>query len=172
MPRPRDRGEGHGRARGAAVVVAALAVGAASGWLLACGGAAAPRAWPDQQGRRNEITVLWAQIREWRREAGMHVEPDAAQVMAMSRMSVSSAARTCVPPSAPRGACGDVCSLGDAICDNAESICSIADELADAWAREKCDSAKASCREARERCCRCDHEAAEAEEQAAAEAAT
>ena len=106
---------------------------------------------------RNEITALWAQIRDWRREGGMDVEPDDSQVMAMKRMSVSSAARACALPAAPRRACGDVCDLGDAICDNAESICGIADELGnDAWAREKCDSAKASCREAQERCCRCD----------------
>jgi hypothetical protein len=143
-------------------MVAALAVGAACGWAAAaCGGSAPQRTWPEQSARRNEIIQLWAQIRDWRREAGMEVEPEPAAVMAMSRMSVTSAARACVPPPAPRGACGDVCSLGDAICDNAESICGIADELDDAWARDKCDSAKASCREARERCCSCDQQPSE-----------
>ena len=140
----------------ASAFVAALAVAAAFVLGLACGGARAPRPWPEAQARRNEITVLWAQIRDWRREGGMEVEPDDQAVVAMSRMSVSTAAKVCVLSRAPKGACGDVCDLGDAICDNAESICAIADELDDPWAREKCDSAKASCREAQQRCCRCD----------------
>jgi hypothetical protein len=140
----------------ASAFLAALAVAAAFVLGLACGGARAPRPWPEAQARRNEITVLWAQIRDWRREGGMDVEPDDQAVVAMSRMSVSTAAKVCVLARAPKGACGDVCDLGDAICDNAESICAIADELDDPWAREKCDSAKASCREAQQRCCRCD----------------
>jgi hypothetical protein len=142
--------------------MAALSLGAvfALGLVLApaCGGARTPKPWPEQQARRNEITVLWAQIRDWRREAGMEVEPEESAVMAMSRMTVSTAAKACVLQRAPTPACSDVCDLGDAICDNAESICGIADELDDAWAREKCDSAKASCREAQQRCCRCDKE--------------
>ncbi len=142
----------------AAATGAAFALGL---FLVACGGSRAPRTWQEQQSKRNDITVLWAQIRDWRREAGMGVEPDETAVMAMSRMTVSSAARACVLDRAPRPACSDVCDLGDAICDNAESICGIADELNDPWAREKCDSAKASCREARQRCCRCDEDAPE-----------
>jgi hypothetical protein len=142
---------------------------ALAGWivtalLVSCGGATTARPMAESQARRQEITALWAQIRDWRREAGMGVEPDDSAVMAMSRMSVSSAAQACQLPPSPRAGCTDVCGLGDAICDNAESICSIADELGnDAWAREKCDSAKASCREAQERCCRCDHEPPETE---------
>lgn len=142
------------RAALAAVVVAAAV---AWGVVAACGGRAPMPSTSEQQARRHEITTLWAQIRDWRREGGMEVEPDDARVIAMSRMSVTSAARACALPAAPKRGCGDVCDLGDAICDNAESICGIADDLGnDAWAREKCDSAKASCREAQERCCRCD----------------
>jgi hypothetical protein len=59
-------------------------------------------------------------------------------------------------PTPPIPRCTDVCELGTAICDNAEDICAIAAELGDdAWARDKCDSAKASCREAQEGCCEC-----------------
>jgi hypothetical protein len=146
------------------MAVAALAAGAVCTWAMAACRAPAPtRSWSEVQARRNEITALWAQIRDWRREGGMDVEPDDAAIVAMKRMSVSSAARACTLPAAPRRACGDVCDLGDAICDNAESICGIADDLGnDAWAREKCDSAKASCREAQERCCRCDRDPPEA----------
>ena len=59
-------------------------------------------------------------------------------------------------PGPPQARCADVCELGGAICENAEDICAIATELGDdAWAKDKCDSAKASCREAQERCCQC-----------------
>jgi hypothetical protein len=52
--------------------------------------------------------------------------------------------------------CGVVCSLADAICENSARICRIADEIeGDAWACGKCSSAKASCKEARQACCRC-----------------
>jgi hypothetical protein len=53
--------------------------------------------------------------------------------------------------------CNDVCSLADAICDNAEQICILADELGkqDTWAQGKCASAKASCRDAKKKCCGC-----------------
>jgi hypothetical protein len=44
----------------------------------------------------------------------------------------------------PRLAHDDTCSLGDAICDNAEVICTIAGELRDGWSRDKCTSANAS----------------------------
>ena len=56
--------------------------------------------------------------------------------------------------------CDDVCSLADAICDNAEAICTIADELGkdDDFAQDKCTSAKASCREAKQKCCGCSSE--------------
>ena len=110
----------------------------------------------EQQAKRNEITSLSTQIRAWRHEGGMEVEPDDDAVSAMQRMSVASAARTCVLPGKPHPRCVDICEIGGAICDNAEDICDIAASLGDdAWAKEKCASAKASCREAQERCCEC-----------------
>lgn len=122
--------------------------------LPSCAGRPAPSQWQAQQARKNEITALWTQIRDWRREAGMGVDPNPTVVFAMSRETATAADQTC-PYQIPN-ACGDVCNLADAICDNAESICAIADELGDdPWARGKCDNAKASCREARQRCCEC-----------------
>ena len=117
-------------------------------------------AWPELQAKRNEITALWTQIREWRRSGRMDVEPEPAAVVAMRAQSVAVAAAVCPDGHEPSPTCVDVCELGDAICDDAESICAIAAELGDdPWAKEKCDSAKASCREAKERCCACDHHA-------------
>ncbi|HVK76205.1 MAG TPA: hypothetical protein VM734_22920 [Kofleriaceae bacterium] len=137
-------------------IVLGLVTGAACAWAVACSRPAPAPGWQAAQARRNEITALWTQIRDWRREAGLQVEPDASAVLAMRAESVSAAARACVKPPEPHEACADVCDLADAICDNAETICEIARELrGDAWAREKCDSAKASCREAQERCCQC-----------------
>ncbi len=104
-----------------------------------------------------EITALSTQIRDWRREAKLPVDPRHEDVMGVVMMTVEQARHVCpdshpVPPS-----CDDVCGLADAICDNAESICNLADELGkdDTWAQDKCDSAKASCRDAKKRCCGC-----------------
>lgn len=119
-----------------------------------CAGRPTTPQWQAQQMRKNEITALWTQIRDWRREAGMVVDPNPTMVFAMSRQSVHAADQTC--PHRVPNTCGDVCNLSDAICDNAESICAIAEELGeDPWARGKCDNAKASCKEARQRCCEC-----------------
>jgi hypothetical protein len=59
-----------------------------------------------------------------------------------------------VPPAG--AACGDVCTLADSICHNAERICDLADELdGDAWATRRCFAGRLSCERARERCCGC-----------------
>lgn len=130
-----------------AVLVTAMTIAASCG----------PPPPPDEPRWRNEITALSTQIRDWRREAKLPVEPRHEDVMGVVSMTVEQARHVCpdshpVPPS-----CGDVCSLADAICDNAETICNLADELGkdDKWAQDKCDSAKASCRDAKKRCCGC-----------------
>lgn len=53
--------------------------------------------------------------------------------------------------------CRDSCRLSDSICDSSGRICRIATELGggDAYANERCASGKASCDEARTRCCGC-----------------
>jgi hypothetical protein len=104
--------------------------------------------------KRNTIDVRYSEIREWRREAGLDLEPNAQDVNQIRRMKVDQAKAVC--PSNPQvtEACAEVCTLAEHICDNAESICNIAAELdGDPWADEKCASAKASCREAKKKCC-------------------
>jgi hypothetical protein len=136
-----------GRARRATAVVA-LMIG-----LAGCAARSNAPQWQASQSRKNEITALWTQIRDWRREAGMDVDPLPTTVFAMSRLSVRALDRTCPDSHAVPTTCADVCNLADAICDNAESICSIAAELGDdPWAAGKCDNAKASCKESRQRC--------------------
>jgi hypothetical protein len=144
-----------GASRGIAIAAAGVAIAAA---IAACSRAPKPvRTFDNRQQKLNEITTLWVQIRDWRREARMELDPSPATAIAWRGRTVPEAARVCpdahrVPP-----ACGDVCNLGDAICDNAERICGLADELGrdDQLAQEKCASAKASCREAKQRCCTC-----------------
>ena len=132
--------------------VAVLAIVA----LAAC---SRPAAVPARSDLRTEIAALWTQIRDWRREARMDVEPERDSVLAMRGRPVRAAAAVCTAPEAP-AVCADVCDLADAICDNAERICDIAAQLGDdPWAKDKCDSAKASCREAKERCCTCERDA-------------
>jgi hypothetical protein len=124
--------------------------------IAACAARPATPQWQAMQSRKNEITALWTQIRDWRREAKMGVDPSPTTVFAMSGQSVRAVDRSCPDSHAVPAVCGDVCNLADAICDNAESICSIAAELGgDPWADGKCDNAKASCKEARKRCCDC-----------------
>jgi hypothetical protein len=128
-------------------ILSLLAIGIAT----SCGGAQRNGVDP----RKNEITALWTQIRDWRREAGLQVDPRVEDMNQVIGTPVREVQRVCpdnhpVPPT-----CSDVCSLADAICDNAEQICILADQLGkqDTWAQDKCTSAKASCREAKKKCC-------------------
>ncbi|HVK82788.1 MAG TPA: hypothetical protein VM513_01710 [Kofleriaceae bacterium] len=112
--------------------------------------------------KHNEIAALWTQIRGWRRDAAMGLDPAPQAMSYVQGKSVREGIKAC-PVAKPR-ACDDVCSLGDAICDNAEAICGIADELGkdDDFAQQKCASAKASCIESQQRCCECSTKALEA----------
>ena len=116
------------------------------------------QSWQRGYEKRNEITALWTQIRDWRQEAGMGLDPAPKTILQVERRTAKKVARDRLCPAhPPPPACDDVCGLSDAICENAESICGIAAELApDDWAEEKCNSAKASCREAKQRCCSCE----------------
>ena len=121
--------------------------------LVACGG---PQK-PDRPGAYDEITALWTQIREWRREAHMPLDPLPQTLTMMANRPAKDARLTCPDHHAVPKSCNDNCNLADDICDNAERICQIADELGkdDDYSQGKCASAKASCREAKQRCCDC-----------------
>jgi hypothetical protein len=144
---------------GLTVPMLAVVAGMMLGFALAsCGGGQSRMAYEQIDQRKHEIHMLWAQIREWRQDAGLKgVEPPRGEIIKMRGKPMHLAKRVCpmdTEPSTPR--CQDVCSLAEAICENAESICRIADELeGDSWAQGKCSSAKASCKEAKQECCRC-----------------
>ena len=125
--------------------------------LVACGGAQQSVDISGKLAKENQITALWTQIRDWRREGHMPLDPPQNMLFEYRNQSVKQAARACPDGHEVPQVCNDVCSIADDICDNAEAICNIAAELGpnDEYAQEKCASAKASCRDAKQRCCGC-----------------
>ena len=126
-------------------------------FVMACGGAQQPIDWDKKLAKENQITDLWTQIRGWRRDAHMNLEPAPGVEIQVRGHSVPEAKNVCTAAHEVPPKCADVCELSGDICDNAEAICKIADELGkqDEYAQDKCASAKASCREAQQRCCNC-----------------
>jgi len=137
----------------ASPVLWGLLVGTAVGvGLAACGPKRQMMAAGEIDLRKKEVQDLWIQIREWRVDRRWSAEPAAGK-----RLPAVKDIRRCQTPKEPStDTCQDTCNLKDAICDNAQDICRIAGELdGDAWADEKCRSARASCKEATEKCCEC-----------------
>jgi hypothetical protein len=125
--------------------------------MNACGGRQTPQA---SQDKRETIIALWTQIRDFRHQAHMDLDPSPMTLNQIRFKSVKDAEKVCVENHKVPTKCDDVCSLADAICDNAESICTIADELGkdDDFAQGKCTDSKASCHEAKQKCCGCSSE--------------
>lgn len=123
----------------------------------ACGGRQPP---PASQDKRAEIIALWTQIRDWRHQARMDLDPSPVTMNQIRFKTVKDAEKVCVDNHKVPEKCGDVCLLADDICDNAERICAIADELGkdDDFAQGKCTDAKASCHEGKQKCCGCSSE--------------
>ena len=134
-------------------IVAGIALGATLAGAVGCGGTKGIPSFD----KRNEISNLWTQIRGWRHEAKMDLDPPVMVLQVVRGQTARDAARVCKANRTEPATCSDICSIADAICDNAEAICGLADELGknDSFAQEKCTSAKASCREAKQRCCGC-----------------
>lgn len=148
--------------RGIAGIALELACAAA---IVACGASsmkapASPAvASPAPVGERGELDALDAQIRADLDKLGL--EPGApvctgaaCDAVALGR-NIRTVAASCEPK--PSETCTDVCTLKDAICENAGKICRIAGELsgADAYANERCTAGNASCEAAAKKCCDC-----------------
>jgi hypothetical protein len=135
-----------------------VALGLAIAIVVACGGRQKPAPdWSTKLRMENQITALWTQIRDWRREARLNTEPRSTDLFEVRALSVPEAKAVCRAAHRVPAACEDICGLSTAICDNAEAICDLADQLGkqDDYAQEKCASGKASCREAKQKCCNC-----------------
>ncbi len=120
----------------------------------ACGGPQKPASGQDE---RAEIIALWTQIRDFRRQAKMELDPSPMTLNQIRFKTVKDAQKVCVENHRVPKTCDDVCGLADAICDNSERICQLADLLGkdDDFAQSKCTDAKASCHEAKQKCCGC-----------------
>jgi len=133
-----------------------------AGLVLSCsvGGKRADVELQNRIAKMNEITALWTQIREFRADMHMDLEPKASTMIEFVSKTVQDARKVCADNHRVPATCTDTCTLSDHICENAELICKIADELGQHdRAQEKCTSGKASCREAKQRCCNCSGDA-------------
>lgn len=144
---------------GLAIAIAACAQGSAQRQSVAAGEAAPAVARTDIDPRKQDIQRMWNEIRQWRIDQEMTPDPliDLTKRPEIIQNTVPKIRQCPAQEEPPKTAeCTDVCTLKDDICDNAESICRIAGQLGDdAWARDKCNSAKASCKEATDKCCGC-----------------
>ena len=126
--------------------------------VIACGGRQSPD--PDWQIRLRKLDEMdrrLSEIRQWRHERGMGIEPTSMDLLQARKQTVPQAKSVCPDHHVVPKVCSDVCLLADDICDNAEAICNIADELGkdDKEGQDRCASGKASCHEAKQRCCDC-----------------
>jgi hypothetical protein len=101
-----------------------------------------------------QIQYYADEIEKQRQQLGM---PEA--VLPMSSQPIAATPRSnddAQCHAAKTESCNSVCTLSDSICDNAEKICKISDELGDdEWASDKCKSARVTCSDAHKRCCEC-----------------
>lgn len=137
----------------------AVALGLAiSAVVIACAGRQSGG--PDWVGRQHKLDAMdqrLSEIRQWRHERGMGIEPTSMDLLQARKQTVPQAKNVCPAHHVVPKTCSDVCLLADDICDNAEAICNIADELGkdDKEGQDRCASGKASCHEAKQRCCDC-----------------
>ena len=115
-----------------------------------------PPGWERRMEKLQEIDRLYSEIRVFRSDMKMNLEPPPSALNSIVGKTVKEVQRVCPENHKVPATCDDTCRLSSHICENAELICKIADELGPQdRAQEKCTSAKASCREAKQRCCNC-----------------
>ena len=123
--------------------------------IMACAGPQRSR--DKRREMLDAMDLRLSEIRQWRHERGMGIAPTSADLIAAYNESVRQAKNVCPENHLVPKSCRDICILAGDICDNAEAICAIADELGkdDKEGQDRCASAKASCHEAQQRCCDC-----------------
>lgn len=133
--------------------------------VVACAGARKPSApgvadggmQPALPPEIQDIGMMMSEIRQWRVKMELSPSPLESNVIQFRRLPLSKAMICTEEEHATEGTCGEVCTLATHICENAEDICRIAADLrSNTWANEKCSTAKAACKEAKEKCCGCD----------------
>jgi hypothetical protein len=106
---------------------------------------------------RAEIERLSAEIEQSLGQGAIPApEPFSASSMDPDPRGVTAIKSVCTPPERPTAGCADICKIGTHICDNADRICTLADELQpDDWSKGKCEDGKRSCEAGRKKCCEC-----------------
>lgn len=132
------------------VPLATLAAAATAALVVACAAPKQPAPvktqLPPTTPDREEILDLESEMRQWRVELGLKPSPVGALA------ANGAAAEVCEGLTE----CKDSCKLAEAICQNKDRICDIAQRLDDDWADSKCEDAKRSCSEARQVCDCCE----------------
>jgi hypothetical protein len=107
--------------------------------------------------RVQEIQDYWMEIKKKRGDLDLDLFPSAQMIQGSKSYDFEN--KLCPDHDSMTKECDENCNLADHICDNAEEICRIAGDLRNtanhAWAAEKCDQGRASCKEARQKCCDC-----------------
>lgn len=144
----------------ARTVLSGLAVGVGLGAFVACMSAHAPQTRTLKTEERvalvTEMENLSSDIRNYRKEIGLAPNP-ISPLNSIEIRKTPDGRHVCPDGHVAPPVCGDVCNTSDYICDNSKRICEIAKQLGedDAFAKNKCTSASASCTESKQKCCDC-----------------
>lgn len=104
----------------------------------------------------DEIQMLDAEIREWRRELKLDTSSPCGRDVPFVPCLGRNEENDGIAADETADVCRDTCTLTERICENADEICQGAHDAGDnAWARDKCVAARGSCRAATHRCCTC-----------------
>ncbi len=101
------------------------------------------------------IAKLFNEIGTGRQRLNLPFEPMADDVSEAHTASAPRSADVAAGTEPANSVCKETCTVKASICRNSAKICELADGLDDAWADEKCDSGKVSCREATTQCDEC-----------------
>lgn len=110
---------------------------------------------PPTQDPRGQIEWYSQQIDAQRKQIGLP-ETILQEMSAPPETSPPHAAQDAACHAGASETCHSACTLSDSICDNADKICKISDDLGDdEWASGKCIGARSTCADAHKRCCTC-----------------
>ena len=107
--------------------------------------------------RVTDIALRMQDIRDDRSKLGLRIDPSRQQIMAAIQYRI---APMCPGNEPDSPTCEAKCTLAQDICDNAAAICRISEEdlRGNSWAADQCNSARASCKEASQKCCSCNEQ--------------
>jgi len=108
---------------------------------------------------KEQIQELDRQIAQAREQMGLGAQgpmpaPMAPACVGEACPSAQQMSADCHPGASET--CTSSCNFKESICTNAKKICELAGQLpGDQWATDRCNAGQASCKEATDRCCKC-----------------